>query len=100
MTPTDPSPRAVRVVAAGGTIAMRGERAVPALDAAELVEQLPQVAGFRLEAETVLSLPSTHLTLSDALDLARRAGAAAAAARASCSRPARTRWRRSRCCAG
>lgn len=78
MTPTDPSPRAVRVVAAGGTIAMRGERAVPALDAAELVEQLPQVAGFRLQAETVLSLPSTHLTLSDALDLARRAGAAAA----------------------
>jgi L-asparaginase len=77
VTPTDASPRAVRVVAAGGTIAMRGERAVPALDAAELVEQLPQVAGFRLQAETVLSLPSTHLTLSDALDLARRAGAAA-----------------------
>jgi L-asparaginase len=78
VTLTDPSPRAVRVIAAGGTIAMRGERAVPALDAAELVEQLPQVAGFRLQAETVLSLPSTHLTLSDALDLARRAGAAAA----------------------
>ena len=56
---------------------MRGERAVPALDAAELVEQLPQVAGFRLEAETVLSLPSTYLSLSDALDLARRACAAA-----------------------
>ncbi|HTP22060.1 MAG TPA: asparaginase [Solirubrobacteraceae bacterium] len=69
--------RPVRVVAAGGTIAMRGQRAVPALDAAELVEQLPQVAGFRLEAESVLSLPSTHLTLSDALGLARRACAAA-----------------------
>ncbi len=69
--------RAVRVLAAGGTIAMRGERAVPALDASELVQQLPQVAGFRLEAETVLSVPSTYLTLSDALDLARRAGAAA-----------------------
>jgi L-asparaginase len=77
VTPTDPPPRAVRVLAAGGTIAMRGERAVPALDAAELVEQLPQVAGFRLEAETVLSLPSTYLSLSDALDLARRACAAA-----------------------
>jgi len=77
MTPTDPPPRAVRVLAAGGTIAMRGERAVPALDASELVEQLPQVAGFHLEAETVLSLPSTHLSLSDALDLARRACAAA-----------------------
>jgi L-asparaginase len=71
--------RPVRVLAAGGTIAMRGERAVPALDASELVEQLPQVAGFRLEAETVLSLPSTHLSLADALDLARRAGQAASA---------------------
>ncbi len=77
MIPPDSPPRAVRVVAAGGTIAMRGERAVPALDGAELVEQLPQVAGFRLEAETVLSLPSTHLTLSDALGLARRVCAAA-----------------------
>jgi L-asparaginase len=67
------------VLAAGGTIAMRGERAVPALDASELVEQLPQVAGFHLAAETVLSLPSAHLTLSDALELARRAGEAASA---------------------
>jgi L-asparaginase len=73
----DSPPRAVRVVAAGGTIAMRGEQAVPALDASELVEQLPQVAGFRLEAETVLSLPSAQLSLSDALDLARRACTAA-----------------------
>jgi|HubBroStandDraft_6_1064221.scaffolds.fasta_scaffold00220_13 L-asparaginase len=71
-------PRPVRVIAAGGTIAMRGERAVPALDASELVEQLPQVAGFHLEAESVLSLPSAYLSLSDALDLARRAGSAAA----------------------
>jgi len=77
VTQTDPPPRPVRVVAAGGTIAMRGERAVPALDGAELVKQLPQVAGFHLEAETVLSVPSTYLTLSDALDLARRACAAA-----------------------
>src|SRR4051794_5703686 len=69
--------RPVRVLAAGGTIAMRGERAVPALDASELVEQLPQVAGFHLEAETVLSVPSTYLTLAEALDLARRAGEAA-----------------------
>ena len=74
----DPAvPRAVRLLAAGGTIAMRGERAVPALDATELVEQLPQVAGFHLEAESVLSVPSTHLTLGDALDLTRRACAAA-----------------------
>ncbi len=79
-TPSGPEqpPRPVRIIAAGGTIAMRGERAVPALDASELVEQLPQVAGFHLEAESVLSLPSTHLKLSDALDLARRTGAGAA----------------------
>ena len=77
VTQTDHPPRTVRVIAAGGTIAMRGERAVPALDAADLVEQLPQVAGFRLEAETVLSLPSTYLTLDQALDLARRASDAA-----------------------
>ena len=77
MTPTDSRPRPVRVLAAGGTIAMRGEQAVPALDASELVEQLPQVAGFRLEAETVLSLPSAQITLPDALDLARRACGAA-----------------------
>jgi L-asparaginase len=70
------STRPVRVLAAGGTIAMRGERAVPTLNAAELVEQLPQVAGFHLEAETVLSVPSAHLTLADALDLAGRARAA------------------------
>jgi len=57
---------------------MRGEQAVPALDASELLDQLPQVAGFQLTAETVLSLPSTYLTLSDALGLARRAGEAAA----------------------
>ena len=79
--PNDSAPespaRPVRVVAAGGTIAMRGERAVPALDATELVEQLPQVAGFHLEAETVLAVPSTHLTLADALDLSGRACAAA-----------------------
>ncbi len=79
MTASPATMRPVRVLAAGGTIAMRGERAVPALDASELVEQLPQVSGFHLAAETVLSLPSAHLTLSDALELARRAGEAASA---------------------
>jgi L-asparaginase len=77
--PSDPQtvvPRPVRLLAAGGTIAMRGERAVPALDASGLLEQLPQLAGFQLEAETVLSLPGAHLSLSDALALARRAGRA------------------------
>ena len=75
--PDDATPRPVRVLAAGGTIAMRGEQAVHALDASELVRQLPQVAGFDLHAETVLALPSAHLTLPDALTLARRAAKAA-----------------------
>jgi L-asparaginase len=70
--------RPVRLLAAGGTIAMRGERAVPALDAGELVEQLPQLAsGPPLQTETVLALPSAQLSLAGALDLARRACAAA-----------------------
>lgn len=74
----DPHPaRRVRVLSAGGTIAMRGEQAVPALDASELVAQLPLLDGFHVEAESVLSLPSAHLTLADALGLARRAGQAA-----------------------
>src|SRR5947209_5867262 len=70
--------RPVRVLAAGGTIAMRGERAVPALDAAQLVELVPQLGALPgLEVETVLALPSAHLTLGDALELAQRAVAAA-----------------------
>jgi L-asparaginase len=72
--------RPVRLLAAGGTIAMRGERAVPVLDAAELIEQLPQLAGVpSLEAETLFGLPSAELTLEQALELARRAADAAAA---------------------
>jgi L-asparaginase len=66
------------VLAAGGTIAMQGARAVPALDAAGLLELVPEAAGSGLEAETVFGLPGAHLRLSDALELARRAGAAGA----------------------
>lgn len=58
---------------------MQGERAVPALDGAALIEAIPALAGVReLEAETVLSVPSAQLTLAQALQLARRAVAAAA----------------------
>ena len=70
--------RPVRLLAAGGTIAMRGEHAVPALDASKLIQELPQVADFDVETESVLSLPGAHLSLADVLDLARRAGDAAA----------------------
>ncbi|HYZ79869.1 MAG TPA: asparaginase domain-containing protein [Solirubrobacteraceae bacterium] len=68
----------MRLLAAGGTIAMRGEQAVPALDADELIEQLPQLAsGPPFQTETVLALPSAQLSLGDAFGLARRACAAA-----------------------
>ncbi len=72
------APRTVRLLAAGGTIAMRGERAVPALDAEQLIEQLPpRFAGMRIEAESVLALPSAQITPAQALELGRRAAALA-----------------------
>lgn len=72
-----PDPRAVRLLAAGGTIAMQGERAVPALDASQLIEQLPGLDSAQIRAESVLSLPSAQLELAQALDLATQAVAAA-----------------------
>ena len=66
--------RRVRLLAAGGTISMRGEHAVPALDARGLTAQLPQLGAVKdLEAETVLALPGAQIGLSEALELARRA---------------------------
>lgn len=68
----------MRIVAVGGTIAMRGERAVPSLDAQALVEAVPQLAAVeQLEAETALELPGPHLSLRQALDVANRAREAA-----------------------
>lgn len=70
--------RPVRLLAAGGTIAMRGERAVPAVDAAGLVSEVPQLGAVpKLEAETLLSLPGPHIGLRQALEIARRATDAA-----------------------
>jgi L-asparaginase/Glu-tRNA(Gln) amidotransferase subunit D len=68
--------RPVRLLAAGGTIAMRGTRAVPALDGNQLIERLPGLAG-EIHAESVLSLPSAQLTLTQSLELAQRAARAA-----------------------
>ncbi len=71
--------RPVRLLAAGGTIAMRGERAVPVLDASELIALVPELADVpSLTAETLLALPSAQLTLAQALLIARRAVEAAA----------------------
>jgi L-asparaginase len=73
-----PRIRPVRLLAAGGTIAMRGEQAVPALDAAQLIEHLPaRSAALEIKAESVLTLPSTQMTAAQGLDLAQRAAAAA-----------------------
>ncbi len=72
--------RPVRLLAAGGTIAMRGERAVPALDASQLIEQLPpRVAASGIHAESVLALPSAQVTPAQALELGQRAAAVAGA---------------------
>jgi L-asparaginase len=68
------SARPVTVLSAGGTIAMAGRRAVPALDAGDLVAAVPalaQVPGLR--ARSLLDLPGAHLGAADALTIARAA---------------------------
>lgn len=70
--------RPVRLLSAGGTISMEGEHAVPSLDARGLVEAVPALQAVpELEIETVLGVPSTQMTLAQALEVARRASAAA-----------------------
>ena len=71
--------RPVVVLGAGGTISMRGERATPTLDAAALVESVPELGAVpRLSAETCLSLPGAQISLRQALGLCRRAAELAA----------------------
>ena len=69
--------RPVRLLAAGGTISMRGEdggSAVPRLDAAGLVAAVPELSAFPgLSIENVLSLPGPQISPAKALALARRA---------------------------
>jgi L-asparaginase len=69
----------VRILAAGGTIAMTGESGARlALDAADLIASVPGLAGLDgLEGETVANLPSAHLTLADQLRICRAARDAA-----------------------
>jgi len=71
--------RRVRLLAAGGTIAMAGEHAVPALEAGDLVQAVPGLERFSgLEAENVHGLPGAQVSLPQALELGRRAVRAAA----------------------
>jgi L-asparaginase len=68
------SARPVTVLSTGGTIAMAGPRARPALDAEELVAAVPalaRVAGLR--ARSLLDLPGAHLGAADALAIAHAA---------------------------
>ncbi|MBX5440770.1 MAG: asparaginase [Solirubrobacteraceae bacterium] len=77
------APRRVRILGAGGTIAMAGTggdgtSATPALDAEQLVAAIPGLEGRDdLEARTVVNVPSAHLTLSDILMICREARDAA-----------------------
>lgn len=70
--------RPVTILAAGGTIASTGKRAVPFLDADALVRAVPALRQLPdLRAQTVLSLPGAQITAEQALELARRATAEA-----------------------
>jgi L-asparaginase len=74
-----PPVRPVRLLAAGGTISMKGAHAVPTLDAAALVAAIPELERFpALEAENVLGLPGPQISLDQGLGLVRQAVAAAA----------------------
>jgi L-asparaginase len=64
----------VTVLSTGGTIAMAGARATPALDAAALLAAVPALAEVRgLRARSVAALPGAHLGSADALAIARAA---------------------------
>jgi L-asparaginase len=74
--------RPVTILSTGGTIAMAGARATPALDAAALLEAVPELADVAdLEARSVRSLPGAHIGAADALAIARAALAGTAAGR-------------------
>jgi L-asparaginase len=66
----------VRLLIAGGTIAMSGAPARPSL---EVIEQLQRQAGAEVEAEVFATMPSVQFTASEALALCRRAAEIAGA---------------------
>lgn len=74
MTPPARAARLVTVLATGGTIAMAGARATPALDAAALVAAVPGLAAVRgLRARSLLARPGAHVTAEEALAIVRAA---------------------------
>ena len=66
--------RSVRLLIAGGTIAMSGSPARPSL---EVIDALAEQAGSSVEPEVFLLAPSVHFSPADALSLCRRAVAVA-----------------------
>ena len=78
----DRSLRPVTILSTGGTIAMAGERATPALDIEALLATIPQLADVPgLRARELFALPGAHLSAADALAVARAALDEAAAGR-------------------
>jgi L-asparaginase len=76
------SMRPVTILSTGGTIAMAGPRARPALDVEALVAGVPALADVPgLRARGLLQLPGAHLAAGDALGVARAALAETAAGR-------------------
>src|SRR3954447_15528627 len=69
--------RNVRILAAGGTISMTelsgGGSATPDLDGDALLASIPGLDGEGVEASTISSLPSAHLSLDDQLRICRAA---------------------------
>src|SRR4051794_19399690 len=68
----------IHLVAAGGTIAMTGEHAEPALDGAALVAAVPGLEAYASDVETLGGLPGAHVEPADMLAIARAASAASA----------------------
>ncbi|HST39143.1 MAG TPA: asparaginase [Conexibacter sp.] len=79
MASRTPASRRVRILAAGGTIAMGGPSgATPQLDASAMVAAIPALAdGDHIDAVDVVNKPSAHLTLADQLEVCRQARDAA-----------------------
>ena len=71
----------MRVLAAGGTIAMSGDAnggVTPELDGPALLAAMPGLENRHgIDAETVINVPSAHLTLEDQLHICREARDAA-----------------------
>ena len=67
----------IHLLAAGGTIAMRGTHAAPALDAAGLLDAVPELAAYDVQPRDLETAPGALLSLDDLLGVARAAADAA-----------------------